>query len=387
MDFEFGPEYENLREVCRRIAKEKVEPRAREIDESGEFPHDIFALFRDAGLLALAIPEEYGGAGAGCLGLVIAIEEVAKYCNSSALILLLSRLPTSPILIAGSEEQKKRYVTEVARGNKRGAFALSEPQAGSWVMGMETRARKVDGGWSITGTKCWMSGATVADFYVVFAKTDPSAGHRGITAFVVDRDLDGVSIGSIDRKLGVKGVPTAEVIFDGVVVDDDAVLGEVGGGFKVAMLSLNSMRPIVAARGLGLAEGALMYATRYVEQRQAFGSRVADFQGIQWTIADLAVQIEAARLLTYRAAVMVDKGMYSKEHAPYLSMAKYYSTEVAVRAANECLQLMGAAGYMKDHPMELYYRDARQLTIVEGTSEIQKNLIARGVLARDLWWE
>ncbi len=387
MDFELSADYRELQATCRRIATEKVAPRAREIDESEEFPEDIFEVFKNSGLLGLAIPEEYGGSGAGCLGLVLAIEEVAKYCNSSALILLLSRLPTSPILIAGSEEQKKNYVRPVASGERKGAFALSEPQAGSWVAGIETTARRVDSGWVIKGRKCWMSGATVADFYVVFAKSDPSRGHAGFTAFIVDRNLPGVSIGSVDRKLGVKGVPTAEVIFDDVVVEESAVLGRPGEGFKLAMLSLNSMRPIVAARGLGLAEGALMYATRYVEQREAFGGRVSDFQGIRWTIADLAVQIEAARLLTYRAALMVDQGRYRKEDVPYLSMAKYYATEVAVRAANECLQMMGAAGYMKDHPLELYYRDARQLTIVEGTSQIQKNLIAAGVLDRHLWWD
>ncbi|MER3522278.1 MAG: acyl-CoA dehydrogenase [Acidimicrobiia bacterium] len=387
MDFQLSPEYRQLQQTCRRIAKERVAPRAREIDECEEFPNDIFETFRRSGLLGLAIPEEYGGSGAGCLGLVIAIEEVAKYCNSSALILLLSRLPTSPILIGGSEEQKKRYVSKVAAGELKGAFALSEPQAGSWVMGIETSAQREGSKWILKGRKCWMSGATVADFYVVFAKTDPLKGHNGFTAFIVDRDNEGVSIGSIDRKLGVKGVPTAEVIFDDVELDDSAVIGSVGGGFKLAMRSLNSMRPIVAARGLGLAEGALMYATKYAEEREAFGGRVADFQGIRWTIADLAVQIEAARLLTYRAAVMVDQGRYDRTDAPYLSMAKYFATEVAVKAANECLQMMGAAGYMKDHPMELYYRDARQLTIVEGTSQIQKNLIAAGVIARDLWWD
>ncbi len=387
MNFDLPPEYLELQATCRRIAQERVAPRARAIDESEEFPEDIFDTFRSAGLLGLAIPEEYGGSGAGCLGLVIAIEEVAKYCNSSALILLLSRLPTSPILIGGSEQQKKEYVSAVAKGELKGAFALSEPQAGSYVMGIETTARRDNSGWILKGRKCWMSGATVADFYVVFAKTDQTKGHAGFTAFIVDRHLPGVSIGSVDRKLGVKGVPTAEVIFDDVHLDDSAVIGEPGGGFKLAMRSLNSMRPIVAARGLGLAEGALMYATKYVEEREAFGGKVSDFQGIRWTIADLAVEIEAARLLTYRAAVMVDRGRFEKKDAPYLSMAKYFATEVAVKAANECLQMMGAAGYMKDHPLELYYRDARQLTIVEGTSQIQKNLISAGVLARDLWWD
>lgn len=387
MNFELPEEYRILQESCRRLAQDKVKPRARSLDEDPAYPHDLFAVFADAGLFGLVFPEEYGGSGAGILGLVIAVEEVAKYCNSSALLLLLSRLPTGPILIGGNEDQRQKYCTPVAKGEMKAAFALSEPQAGSDVMGISTRASKTSSGWSISGTKCWMSGATEADYYTVFAKTDPSAGHKSMTGFIVERSLPGVSIGTIDRKMGVRGVPTAEVIFDAVEVPDSAVIGEVGGGFKLAMHGLNSMRPVVAARGLGLAEGSLMYVSEYAKEREAFGSPIADLQGIRWMMAELATEIEAARLLTYRAAIYADEGKYSKEWVPFLSMAKYFASEVAVKASGECLQMMGAAGYMKDHPLELYYRDARQLTIVEGTSQIQKNLIAQGLLDKDLWWD
>lgn len=387
MDFDLSDEYLELRQTCNRIARERVKPRASEIDESGDYPHDIFEVFAEAGLFGLIFPEELGGSAAGILGLVIAVEEVAKYCNSSALLLLLSRLPTGPILIGGSEAQKLEYCAPIATGAKKASFALSEAQAGSDIMGLATTATRRDGGWAIKGAKCWMSGATEADWYTVFAKSDKDAGHNGFTCFIVDRELEGVSIGSIDRKMGVRGVATAEVIFDDVFVSDDAVVGEVGGGFKLAMLGLNSMRPVVAARGIGLAEGAVMYATEYMKERHAFGHPIADFQGLRWMLADLVVQIEAARLLTYRSAVYADAGRYTKEWVPFLSMAKYYATEVAVKASADCLQMMGAAGYMKDHPLEMYYRDARQLTIVEGTSQVQKNLIAEGLLNGDIWWD
>jgi alkylation response protein AidB-like acyl-CoA dehydrogenase len=343
-------------------------------------------VFREAGLLGLGLPEEFGGGGAGVLGLTIAIEEVAKYSNTAALILLLSRLPTGPLLIAGSDAQKQRYLPGIAAGRTRAAFGLSESQAGSDVAGMQTRARRVDGGWRLDGVKCWMSGIAQADWFTVFAKTAPDGGRQAITAFIVDRDTEGVSVGRVDRKMGVRGVDTGELVLHDVLVPDDHVIGEVGG-FRLAMLGLNAMRPLVAARGLGLAEGALMYAAEYAEGRDAFGQKVADFQGIQWEVAKLAAEIEAGRLLTYRAAAYADQGRFTKEWVPYLSMAKYYATELAVRASGVALQMMGAAGYMKDHPTELFYRDAKQLTIVEGTSQIQLGLIARGVRDRDLWWD
>ncbi|MGH9296934.1 MAG: acyl-CoA dehydrogenase family protein [Acidimicrobiales bacterium] len=391
MDFELSEELQALRASVRRLAQEKIKPRAREIDDTGEYPDDVFEAFRAAGLLGLCIAEEYGGSGAGILGLTIAIEEVAKYSNTAALMLLLTRLPTGPVMIAGSEQQKKRYLPGIADGTLRAGFGLSEPGAGSDVVGMRTRATadpESDGGWILNGTKCWMSGVVQADWYTVFAKTgDPSSRkHDSITAFIVDRATVGVSVGSLDDKMGVRGVDTGELVLDDVHVGAENVIGEVGG-FRLAMLGLNSMRPIVAARGIGLAEGALMYATEYVKERKAFNGTISDFQGIQWEIAKMAVEIEAARLLTYRSAVLADAGKFSREWVPYLSMAKYYASEVAVKASGLAVQLLGAAGYMKDHPTELWYRDARQLTIVEGTSQVQLGLIARGVLDRHLWWD
>ncbi|MBO0886783.1 MAG: acyl-CoA dehydrogenase family protein [Acidimicrobiales bacterium] len=390
MDFDLPDELAELQLTVRRLTRDKVVPRAREIDETGEYPEDLFAVFRDAGLLGLCIPEEYEGAGAGILGLVLAVEEVAKVSNAASLMLLLTRLPTGPIMIAGSEDQKRRYLPGIANGSARAAFGLSEPQAGSDVMGMRTKASPDPdrpGGWVLSGAKCWMSGLVQADWYTVFAKTgDPaSRAHDSVTAFIVERAWEGVSVGRLDHKLGVRGVDTGELVLDDVRVPPENVIGEVGG-FRLAMLGLNAMRPVVAARGIGLAEGALMHATDYVQQREAFGRTVADFQGIQWEIAKAAVEIEAARLLTYRAARLSDQGRFTKEWVPYLSMAKYHATEVAVKVSRLALQLLGAAGYTKDHPAELWYRDAPQLTIVEGTSEVQLGLIARGVLDRDLWW-
>jgi alkylation response protein AidB-like acyl-CoA dehydrogenase len=388
VDFDLSPEHAELQATVRKLARERIEPRARAIDDTEEYPQDLFDLFVDAGLTGLCVPEELGGSGAGIFGLVLAIEEVAKYSNAAALMLLLTRLPTGPLLIAGSEEQQRRFVTPVATGEARAAFGLSEPQAGSDVMGMRTRARADGDDWILTGTKCWMSGVRQADWYCIFAKTGPvdSRAHDSISAFIVERDRPGVTVGSIDRKMGVKGVDTGELLLDEVRVPADNVVGEIGG-FRLAMLGLNAMRPIVAARGIGLAEGALMYAVEYVRNREAFERTIADFQGIQWKIAELATEIEAARLLTYRAAWMADRGQFTKEWVPFLSMAKYYATELGVKVSGEALQMLGAAGYMKDHPLELHYRDAKQLTIVEGTSQIQLGLIARGVLDHDLWWD
>lgn len=391
MDFELSEELTELQASVRRLSQDKVRPRAREIDDTGEYPQDLFEVFAAAGLLGLCIPAELGGSGAGITGLTVAIEEVAKYSNTAALMLLLTRLPTGPVLIAGSDDQRRRYLPGIADGSRRAAFGLSEPQAGSDVMGMRTRAVPDPdraGGWVLNGVKCWMSGVAEADWYTVFAKTGDvtSRRHDSITAFIVERAWDGVEVGRRDRKMGLRGIDTGELLLEGARVPAENVIGEVGG-FRLAMLGLNAMRPIVAARGIGLAEGALMYATEYVQGREAFGTTVGSFQGVQWEIAKLATEIEAARLLTYRAAWLADRGRFTKEWVPYLSMAKYHATELAVRASGLAVQLLGAAGYMKDHLTELYYRDARQLTIVEGTSEVQLGLIARGVLERDLWWD
>jgi alkylation response protein AidB-like acyl-CoA dehydrogenase len=388
MSYELSPEYAELQATVRKLAQEKIAPRARGIDTDATYPQDVFEVFRDAGLLGLVIPEQYGGGGAGILGLTLAIEEVAKYSTTAALMLLLTRLPTGPVLIAGSEELRQKYVRPIAGGEQRAGFGLSEPQAGSDVVGMRTKAVREGDDWVLDGTKCWMSGVVQADWYCVFAKTGPadSRKHDDISCFIVERAWPGVSVGRTDDKMGVRGVDTGELVLEGVRVPAANVVGEVGG-FRLAMLGLNSMRPIVAARGIGLAEGALMYAVEYVKERAAFGRTIADMQGIQWKIAELATEIEAARLLTYRAAMMADEGKYTKEYVPFLSMAKYLASEVAVKVSGEAVQMLGAAGYMKDHLTELYYRDARQLTIVEGTSQVQLGLIARGVLDHDLWWD
>ncbi len=391
MNFDLSEELLELQLTMRKLSQEKVAPRAREIDSSGEYPQDIFDLLKNSQMLGLCIPEAYGGSGAGILGLAIAIEEVAKYSNTIALMLLLTRLPTGPIMIAGSEDQKVKYLPPIANGTQRASFALSEPQAGSDVAGMRTRAvpdPKVPGGWILSGTKCWISGVVQADWYTVFAKTgDPSSrDHSSITAFIVERGFDGVSVPRVDKKMGVHGIDTGELHLDDVHLPPENVIGEVGG-FRLAMLGLNAMRPIVAARGVGLAEGALMYAVEYVKAREAFNQTVADFQGIQWEIAKMATEIEAARLLTYRAAWLADQGKFTKEWVPYLSMSKYYATELAVKASSLAVQLLGAAGYMEDHPTELYYRDAKQLTIVEGSTQVQLGLIGKAVLHHDIWWD
>lgn len=386
--FELPTELVELQTTVRKLARERVLPRAREIDETEEYPDDLFRLFVDSGLTGLCIPEAHGGSGAGILGLTLAIEEIAKYSNAAALMLLLTRLPTGPVMIAGDDRQNERYVRPIATGDQRAAFGLSEAQAGSDVMGMRTRAVADGSDWILSGTKCWISGVRQADWYTVFAKTGPadSRAHDSISAFIVERGWSGVEVGRIDDKMGVRGVDTGELVLDEVTVPAENLIGEVGG-FRLAMLGLNAMRPIVAARGIGLAEGALMYAVDYVKQRPAFNQTIADFQGIQWKIAELAAEIEAARLLTYRAAWMADRGEFTKEFVPFLSMAKYTATELAVKVSGEALQMLGAAGYMKDHLTELYYRDAKQLTIVEGTTQVQLGLIARGVLNHDLWWD
>ena len=391
MNFDLDPEREALRDTVRRFAQLEVKSRAADIDSTGEYPQALFDAFRKADLLGLAIPVELGGSGAGILGLTIVVEEVAKYSNTAALMLLLTRLPLGPLLIAGNEEQRQRYIPAVAKGHARAAFGLSEPQAGSDVAGIRTRAildQRSHGDWILSGTKCWMSGVQEADWYLIFAKTrDPSSrDHSSISCFLIEREWAGVSVGRCDDKMGVRGIATGELLLDDVKVPAENVIGE-EGGFRLAMLGLNAMRPVVAARGTGLAEGALMYATDYVAQRSAFGQRIADFQGIQWKLAEAAVDIEAARLLTYRAALLADQGKLDKHHAAYLSMAKYFATETAVRVSGLAVQLLGAAGYMKEHPTERWYRDARQLTIVEGTSEVQLGIIGRSVVSGDVRWD
>jgi len=384
--FDFTPEQQELIALARRIAREKIAPRAAEVDETGRYPEDYFEAFKAAGLLGVGIPEQYGGAGMGTIGLCLAVEQVAQYDCAAGLMLLLTKLPLMPIMLGGTEAQRHHYAGGIAAGTLRGSFCLSEPDAGSDAAGIRTRAVRKGDKYVISGTKNWISGAGQADFFTVATKTDPEAGHRGISVFVVDRHAPGVTVGKKERKMGVKGVPVHQVIFEEVEVPATAMLGAENQGFKIIMGTLNSVRPVVAARGLGLAEGAMMYAIDYARQRKTFGKPVMEHQGIQWMLAELAARLEGARLLTYRAALEVDRGRIGKEDAWKLSMAKLSATDLAVQAATDCLQILGAAGYMQDYPMERHYRDAKQLQIVEGTSQVQKNIIGRALLEGDLYW-
>jgi alkylation response protein AidB-like acyl-CoA dehydrogenase len=384
MQFQLTEEQRLIQETARRIAKEKIAPRAAEIDESGEYPHDVFKAFREVGLLGLSIPEAYGGSEAGTLPLALAVEEVAKYCCSSGLMLLLSALPTHPILLGGSERQKKEWLPKSAKGEMKGAFCLTEPNAGSDASALQSRAIRDGDDYVLNGEKVYISGGTVADFVVAFAKTQQN-GAKGIAGFIVPTKSPGFSVARTDRKMGVRGVPTANIVFDNVRVPRELLIGEEEGmGFNHAMLTLSTCRPVVGARGVGLAEGALTYALDYARQREAFGKPIAELQAIQFMLADMAIQIEAARLLVYQGAWMVDQGQYLREHASLLSIAKTFATEMAVKVSSDAIQILGAQGYMMDHPLERHYRDARQLMIVEGTSQIQRIVVARALLEREL---
>lgn len=379
MLLELDSTYDDLRAVTKTFAESEVAPRASFIDRSAQYPEELFEAMRDASLLGLPIPEQYGGMGAGITGLCVAIEEVTQYCQSAGLILLLSRLAGGPILLFGNAEQQQHYLTGLASGKLRGSFCLTEADAGSDAAAIKTRALRTSDGYLIDGRKCYISGATVADFYIVWAHVQGEQGDRNLAAFVVDRDENGVSIGHIDEKMGARGVPTAEVVFDSVSIPSSARLTTQGNGFRELMLSLNSARPGVAARGLGLTAGALKYSTEYARNRVVFGQPLIEFQNTQFVIADVAMNLEAARALVYSAAQLVDKGSFGKESAPYIAMAKCFATDLAVNSSSRCMQILGAAGYMSEHPMERYYRDAKQLQIVEGTSEIQRLIIGRGI--------
>ncbi len=383
MDYELSDAHKLIRDTAKRIAREKVAPRAAELDETGEYPHDIFGVFADAGLLGLTIPEKYGGSGAGFLALALAVEEVAKYCNSSALILLLSALSTQPINLGGSEAQKQQWLPKSAAGAVKGAFCLTEPNVGSDPGNMESRARRDGDDYVINGEKMYISGGSVADYVCFFAKTSED-GTRAISAFAVPTDSPGYSVPRCDRKMGVIGVPTANIVLEDCRVPAGNRMGEEGTGFRTAMLTLNTCRPVVGARGLGLAEGATAYALDYARQRKTFGQPLVDHQAIQFMLADAAIGIEAARHLVYYGAWLVDQGKYDREHAPHLSIAKTFATEMANRVASDAIQILGAQGYMKDHPLERHYRDARQLMIVEGTSQIQRLVIARAMIQGEI---
>ena len=385
MDFQLSEEHRLIQETARRIAKEKIAPRAAEMDETGEYPHDIFAAFKETGLTGLTVPQQYGGSGAGMLALALAVEEVAKYCCASGLMLLLSALPSQPVMLGGDDRQKKWIGEGIASGNMKGAFCLTEPNVGSDAGNLETRAVRDGDDYILNGEKMYISGGTVADYAIVFARTNGKPGPKGISGFIVPTKTPGFRVAGQDRKMGVRGVPTADIVMEDCRVPRENLIGGAEGeGFNHAMLTLNSCRPVVGARGVGLAEGAMTYALEFARNRMAFGKPIADLQAIQFMFADMAIQIEAARMLVYQGAWRVDQGLFGREHAVYLSIAKAHATETAVKVSSDALQVLGAQGYMMDHPLERHYRDARQLMIVEGTSQIQRVVISRALLDRQL---
>ncbi len=386
MDCELSDAHKLIRNTAKRIAREKVAPRSAELDESGVYPEDIFQVFAEAGLLGLTIPEQYGGSGAGFLALALAVEETAKYDNSCSLILLLSALSTQPINLSGSDEQKSEWLPKAASGAIKGAFCLTEPNTGSDAAALESRAARDGDDYVINGEKVYISGGDVADFVSFFAKTGDD-GASAISAFIVPTDSPGFSVPRCDRKMGVIGVPTANIVLQDCRVPAGLRIGEENRGFKTAMLTLNTCRPVVGARGLGLAEGAIAYALDFARERKTFGQPLVNHQAIQFMLADAAIGIEGSRHLVYHAASLVDEGKYEREWAPYLSIAKTYATEVANKVASDAIQILGAQGYMKDHPLERHYRDARQLMIVEGTSQIQRLVIARAMIQGEInYW-
>jgi alkylation response protein AidB-like acyl-CoA dehydrogenase len=369
-------EHLDLRDTIRRIAQERIAPRAAEIDEKSEYPHDLRKLLSEQDILGLPFDTEHGGTGTGTLMLCMAIEEISKACASTALILMIQELGTLPIRLFGDEQIKSRFLPKCATGEWSPAFALSEPEAGSDPGGMITRAVRDGDEWVIDGTKNWITNSGIADFYVVFAVTDREAGHaHGITAFVVEADRPGFSVGALEHKLGIRGSPTGQPVFDGVRVPHENVVGEVNQGFKVAMGTLDRSRLGVAAQAVGIAQGATDYAAAYSRERTQFGKPINSFQAIQFKLADMETKCAAGRELLYQAAAKVDRG--DPDIGKYSAMAKLFCSDAAMDVTVEAVQVLGGYGFVKEYPVERMMRDAKITQIYEGTNEIQRLVIAR----------
>jgi len=376
--FDLPEEHRELRAVVRGLAEDKIAPRAAEIDEIGEFPFDVYDALVASGLHALHIPEEYGGQGGDALAVCLVIEEVARVCASSSLIPAGSKLGTMPLMVAGDDDLLRRYLPPVASGEAMFAYCLSERESGSDSAAMKTRAVPDGDGWILNGQKSWITGAGVAQYYTVMAKTDPDAGAKGISAFVVHRDDEGVSFGAPERKLGIHGSPTREVLFDNVRLPGDRIIGEPGTGFRTAMTTLDHTRITIGAQALGIAQGALDAAVAYAKEREQFGKTIGSFQGIQFMLADMAMKLEAARSLVYRAAAKSERG--DADLSFFGAAAKAYASDVAMEVTIDAVQVFGGNGYTRDYPVERYMRDAKITQIYEGTNEIQRLVMARSLL-------
>jgi alkylation response protein AidB-like acyl-CoA dehydrogenase len=381
--FALTPEHEALRESVRALADEKIAPNAAKVDQYAEFPQEAHDALVKADLHAIHIPEGYGGPGGDAIATAIVIEEVARACASSSLIPAVNKLGTVPLLLSASEDVKQRYLPPVARGEAMFSYALSEPEAGSDAAAMKTRAVRDGDRYILNGVKRWITNAGVSRFYTVMAVTDPAAGAAGISAFVVESGDEGFSFGAPEHKLGIKGSPTRELYFDNCAIPADRLIGEEGSGFRTALATLDHTRITIAAQALGIAQGALDYATGYVKERRQFGKPVADFQGIQFMLADMAMKLEAARQLTYAAAARSERAM-AGEKAPDLtfmsSACKCFASDVAMDVTTDAVQLLGGYGYVSDYPVERMMRDAKITQIYEGTNQIQRVVMARQLL-------
>ncbi|MEZ0115074.1 alkylation response protein AidB-like acyl-CoA dehydrogenase [Catenulispora sp. EB89] len=377
--FKVSEEHDLLREAVRSLCEEKILPFAAEVDEQSRFPQEALDALVSSDLAAVHVAEQYGGQGADALATCIVIEEVARVCASSSLIPAVNKLGSMPVILSGSEELKQKYLTPLAAGSAMFSYCLSEPDAGSDAAGMKTRAERDGDHYILNGVKRWITNAGVSEFYTVMAVTDPAARSKGISAFVVEKGDEGVTFGAPEKKLGIKGSPTREVYFDNVRIPADRMIGAEGTGFATAMRTLDHTRVTIAAQALGIAQGALDYASNYVKERKQFGKAIADFQGIQFMLADMAMKLTAARQLTYTAAAKSERG--DSDLTYFGAAAKCFASDVAMEVTTDAVQLLGGYGYTKDYPLERMMRDAKITQIYEGTNQVQRIVMARQVLS------
>lgn len=374
MDALIPEEYESLRESVRALCEKKIAPFAAEVDQEARFPQEAWDALIEADLFAAHVPAEYGGQGADALATAIIIEEVARVCGASSLIPAVNKLGSVPLLIAATEEQKKKYLPQLVKG-KGFSYCLSESEAGSDAAAMKTRATHDGDGWILNGSKKWISNAGASDFYTVLASTNPEAGAKGITAFIVEKNDPGVSFGGHEKKMGFRGSPTREVYFDNVKLDSGRLLGKVGEGFALAMQTLDHTRITIAAQALGIAQGAFDVAEKYSHERQQFKKPIFDFQGVQFMLADMAMNIAAARQLTYAAAVKSERG--ERDLTFYSAASKCFASDTAMKVTTDAVQTLGGYGYVSDYPVERMMRDAKLTQIYEGTNQVQRLVMAR----------
>ncbi len=377
--YALSEEHQAVREAVRAICDAKVAPFAAEVDEQARYPQEAHDALLAADFHAPHVPESYGGAGADALATVIVIEEVARACVSSSLIPAVNKLGSLPVQIAGSEELKKKYLGALASGEGGFSYCLSEPDAGSDAANQKTRAVRDGDHWVLNGVKRWISNAGVSAYYTVLAQTDPGLRSRGITAFVVEKSDEGVSFGAPEKKLGIKGSPTLEVYLDNVRIPADRIIGEVGDGFEIAMKTLDHTRVTIAAQAVGVAQGALDYALEYAKERTQFGKSIADFQGLQFLLADMGMKVEAARQMTYAAAGKSERG--DSDLTFFGAAAKCFASDVAMEVTTNAVQVLGGYGYTRDYPVERMMRDAKITQIYEGTNQVQRIVMARQLLA------